>query len=249
MRAVKYKTEVIIYTDGGARPNPGYGAWAAVLICNNPEAYKEIYGSEKDTTNNRMEMTAVIRALEILRFPCRVEIYTDSSYIADAFNCGWIEKWFRGVNLHDLSEKNERLNTVLITRPNADLWLEMLRLTKRHSVHFNWVKGHSGLRFNERCDELVGWAVEELILRDRAEDYILDEGAILITSEEAQEAKKSSNSVVKDVISEGQERVSGDCRYYFQEDIGSLGVSIKDFDIIGYYNRYLAGNSGEGKQI
>ena len=240
----RYQAEVIIYTDGGARPNPGYGAWAAVFICNNPKAYKEIYGSEKNTTNNRMEMTAVIRALETLKFPCRVDIYTDSSYIVDAFNRGWVDRWFQGINLYDLSEKNEKLCSVLITRPNADLWLEMLRLVRRHQVHFNWVKGHSGLKFNERCDELVRKATEELILRDRAWDYLLDGGTILLPAKEVQEdhPDNASQSLdpVEGIIPEEWERVSGNYEYYFREDIGSFGVNIKDFDLIGYYDRYLA---------
>ncbi|GAB6888618.1 ribonuclease HI [Desulfothermus okinawensis JCM 13304] len=132
--------EVIIYTDGACLGNPGPGGWAAILKSNNH--YKEISGGEKHTTNNRMELTAIIRALESLKRKCNVQVYTDSKYIHDAINKGWLEKWTRS-NWLTVSKKPVK---------NKELWEKLLELLQKHEVKILWVKGHSGHRENERCD-------------------------------------------------------------------------------------------------
>ena len=134
--------EVTIYTDGACSGNPGPGGWGAILLYGGHE--KELSGGEKDTTNNRMELAAVREALLALREPCRVTLYTDSSYIADAFHKGWIHDWRR----RGWKRKEGELK-------NADLWQELSGLTGRHEVTFVWVKGHAESEYNNRCDALA----------------------------------------------------------------------------------------------
>lgn len=132
-----------IYTDGACSGNPGKGGWGAVLVYKNTE--KEISGYEKETTNNRMELTAVIMALKALKEPCNVKLTTDSKYVCDAVNKGWVYSWkSRGWKKAD---KKPALN--------VDLWEQLLELLSIHNVKFNWVKGHNGHKYNERCDELA----------------------------------------------------------------------------------------------
>lgn len=132
-----------IYTDGACSGNPGEGGWGAVLVYKNTE--KEISGYEKETTNNRMELTAVIMALKALKEPCNVKLTTDSKYVCDAVNKGWVYSWkSRGWKKAD---KKPALN--------VDLWEQLLELLSIHNVEFNWVKGHNGHKYNERCDELA----------------------------------------------------------------------------------------------
>jgi len=130
--------EVIIYTDGGCDPNPGSGGYGAVLIFGKHR--KEIYGGFRLTTNNRMELTAVIEALKALKEPCKVSLYSDSKYIVNAMTQGWIQNWIK-----------KRWKKV----KNPDLWKLLVELTEIHQVQFNWVKGHSGIPENERCDQLA----------------------------------------------------------------------------------------------
>jgi ribonuclease HI len=135
--------EIEIYTDGACSGNPGPGGWGAVLVYNGVE--KELSGSEENTTNNRMEMTAVIEALQALKEPCKVKLTTDSKYVCDAINKGWVYSWKkRGWKKAD---KKPALN--------SDLWEKMLVLISKHEVEFIWVKGHNGHHYNERCDELA----------------------------------------------------------------------------------------------
>ena len=132
-----------IYTDGACSGNPGKGGWGAVLVYKNTE--KEISGYEKETTNNRMELTAVIMALKALKEPCNVKLTTDSKYVCDAVNKGWVYSWkSRGWKKAD---KKPALN--------VDLWEQLLELLSIHNVEFNWDKGHNGHKYNERCDELA----------------------------------------------------------------------------------------------
>lgn len=132
-----------IYTDGACSGNPGKGGWAAVLVYKNNE--KEICGGEKETTNNRMELTAVIKALEALKEPCRVTLTTDSKYVCDAVNKGWVYSWkSKGWKKAD---KKPALN--------VDLWEQLLKQLEIHKVEFVWVKGHNGHKYNERCDQLA----------------------------------------------------------------------------------------------
>lgn len=132
-----------IYTDGACSGNPGKGGWGAVLVYKGAE--KEISGAEKQTTNNRMELTAVIKALQLLKEPCEVNLTTDSKYVCDAVNKGWVYGWKKkGWIKYD---KKPALN--------VDLWEELLEQLKIHDVTFNWVKGHNGHPYNERCDKLA----------------------------------------------------------------------------------------------
>ncbi|NDJ36865.1 MAG: ribonuclease HI, partial [Chloroflexi bacterium] len=135
---------VTIYTDGGADPNPGPGGWGAVLIDAATGKAKEIWGSEPETTNNRMELTAAISALETLKVPCAVELYTDSTYVRRGIT-EWIPRWIE----QDWTRK--RGGKV----KNVDLWRRLATATQVHTVAWHWVKGHSGDRYNERADELA----------------------------------------------------------------------------------------------
>jgi ribonuclease HI len=142
------KHSVIIYTDGACLRNPGPGGYGAVLI--HGDMVKEISEGFSDTTNNRMELLGVISALGVLKISCQVRVFTDSQYIAKAVNQGWLEKWQKN------GWKTSNRNDV----KNKDLWQEMIKLLKRHSVAFEWVKGHSGDHYNERCDVLAREAAE-----------------------------------------------------------------------------------------
>lgn len=132
--------EVTIYTDGACSYNPGPGGWAAVLLYG--EHRREISGGEKNTTNNRMELMAVIEALKLLKEPCKVKIHSDSAYIVNCFHQKWYVKW----------EKTG-------FKKNPDLWKELLRLSRIHDTEFIKVKGHSTVELNNRCDELARAAV------------------------------------------------------------------------------------------
>jgi len=134
---------VEIFTDGACSGNPGPGGWGAVLRYGGKE--KELCGGEENTTNNRMELTAVIMALKALKEPCRVLLTTDSKYVSDALSLGWAEKWQK--NGWRKPDKKPALN--------ADLWEQLLSLIKVHDVSLNWVKGHAGHPENERCDALA----------------------------------------------------------------------------------------------
>ena len=137
---------VIIYTDGACSGNPGPGGWGAILEWRGQE--KEISGGAVSTTNNRMELTAVIEALSLLKEPCAVELYSDSKYVIDALEKGWARSWQKRGWVK--SDKKPALN--------PDLWEQLLALTDRHQVHCHWVKGHAANEKNNRCDQM---AVEE----------------------------------------------------------------------------------------
>lgn len=135
--------KVDIYTDGACSGNPGKGGWGAVLVYNGRE--KELSGGEAETTNNRMELTAVIMALCALKEPCDVTLTTDSKYVCDAIEKGWVYSWKK--NGWKKSDKKPALN--------VDLWEKLLPLLETNNVKFNWVKGHNGHPYNERCDKLA----------------------------------------------------------------------------------------------
>lgn len=142
--------EITIYTDGACSGNPGPGGWGAVLIYKNVK--KEISGGCKNTTNNIMEITAVLEALKLLKHPCIVNIYSDSAYVVNCFNQGWIYNWMKkGWK----TSGNEPVK-------NKELWQELYNLTKIHKVTFNKVKGHSDNELNNRCDELARNAINNL---------------------------------------------------------------------------------------
>jgi len=137
------KKTVTVYTDGACSGNPGPGGWAAILSYGGHS--KELSGGEKSTTNNRMELMGVINALNALKEPCTVELYSDSKYVTDALSKGWAESWKRRGWIK--SDKKPALN--------SDLWEELLNLTAIHEVRCHWVKGHAENEFNNRCDELA----------------------------------------------------------------------------------------------
>ena len=140
---------VDIYTDGSCKINPGPGGWAAILVYGSAE--REICGGEADTTNNRMELKAVINALKMLKEPCSVRITTDSRYVVDGIGKGWAASWKkRGWKKAD---KSPALN--------PELWDELLGLCETHDVSFEWVKGHAGHPYNERCDTLAQTEAEK----------------------------------------------------------------------------------------
>ena len=134
---------VTIYTDGACSGNPGAGGWGAILMSG--DLKKEFSGFEKETTNNKMELTAVIEALKKLKKPCNVELFSDSAYVVNAMTQGWLENWktsgWRGADKKPVK--------------NVELWQALDELLTIHNVHFNKVKGHSDNEFNNRCDELA----------------------------------------------------------------------------------------------
>lgn len=134
--------EVELYTDGACRGNPGKGGYGAILVYGKYE--KEICGGERETTNNRMELMAAIAGLEALKEPCKVKLYSDSKYLVDAYNQGWVYSW---------RESGWRRGKDELKNP--DLWDRLFALTEKHEVSFIWVKGHNGHDYNERCDALA----------------------------------------------------------------------------------------------
>ena len=142
------KKQVSIVTDGACSGNPGPGGWGAVLRYGKTE--KEISGGEVSTTNNRMELTAMIQALLCLKEPCEVTLTTDSRYAADGINLGWARSWRK--NGWRKADKKPALN--------PDLWEQLLNLLDKHTVTIVWVKGHAGHPENERCDKLATAAIE-----------------------------------------------------------------------------------------
>lgn len=132
-----------IYTDGSCSGNPGPGGWGALLIFNGTE--KELSGGAPETTNNRMELTAVIQALAALKEPCEVILTSDSKYITESVNKGWLFNW----------PKKGWKNFKGQPTPNTDLWKQLIPLLKKHKVTFVWIKGHAGHPENERCDLLA----------------------------------------------------------------------------------------------
>ena len=134
---------VDIYTDGACKFNPGPGGYAAILVYNGRE--KEVSGGEVSTTNNRMELLAAINGLKMLKESCEVTLYSDSKYLIDSVEKGWVYSWQK--NGWRKADKSPALN--------PDLWQELLELLESHTVSFVWVKGHNGHEYNERCDRLA----------------------------------------------------------------------------------------------
>lgn len=140
------RKDVKLYTDGACSGNPGPGGYGAILIYNMVE--KEVSGGEKNTTNNKMEITAVLEGLKLLKEPCNVTVYSDSAYVVNSIEKGWIYNW----------RKNNWIKSDKSKVKNIELWEELLRLMSIHNVNFIKVKGHSDNEYNNRCDKL---AVEE----------------------------------------------------------------------------------------
>lgn len=140
--------QIVIYTDGACSGNPGFGGWGAILIYGS--AKRELSGFDPQTTNNRMEMLAVISALRALKEPCAVSVYTDSAYVCNAFQQNWLYNW----------QKNGWKTAAKKDVENRDLWEQLLQLTRMHKVSFFKVKGHSTNANNNRCDELARAAIK-----------------------------------------------------------------------------------------
>ena len=134
--------QVTIYTDGACSGNPGPGGWGAILMYGDKQ--KELSGGHPETTNNRMELMSVIAALEALREPCRVQLFSDSQYLVNAVNEGWLANWQR----RGWRRKEGEVK-------NLDLWQRLVPLLETHEVSLNWVKGHADNPFNNRCDALA----------------------------------------------------------------------------------------------
>ena len=139
--------EITIYTDGACSGNPGPGGWGAILMFGDYK--KEISGGDKNTTNNIMELTAVIEALRLVKYPCKIKLYSDSAYVVNGFLQGWIYNWVKkGWKTAD----NKPVK-------NKELWEELYNFTKIHEIEFIKVKGHADNEFNNRCDELARSAI------------------------------------------------------------------------------------------
>lgn len=143
--------KVEIYTDGACSGNPGNGGYCAILIYNGVE--KVISGSELNTTNNRMELKGAIEGLKALKEPCEVDLYSDSQYLTDAFNQGWLTSW----------QLNGWRNASKKEVKNVELWQELIELTKKHKVNFIKVKGHADNEYNNRCDKIAVNEYKKLI--------------------------------------------------------------------------------------
>lgn len=139
---------VEIFTDGACQGNPGPGGWGAILRYQGVE--REISGGEAETTNNRMELSAAIQALKLLKEPCEVSLFSDSQYVCNAITKGWAKKW----------RQNGWMRNSREPALNPDLWEELLNLLEKHKVSVIWVKGHAGHPENERCDRLAVAAAE-----------------------------------------------------------------------------------------
>ena len=141
---------VLIWTDGGCKPNPGPGGWSAILQFKTAE--RELSGGERQTTNNRMELTAAAEALEALKRPCKVVLHTDSEYLKNGitrWHTGWVRKGWKNASGDPVA--------------NMDLWTRILDAAKRHDIEWKWVRGHSGDAMNERADALATSAREDLL--------------------------------------------------------------------------------------
>ena len=145
------KKQVTIYTDGECYGNPGPGGWGCILMYNQHK--KESSGGAADTTNNRMEITAALEALKLLKEPCQVDLYTDSAYLCNALEKRWLETW----------SKNGWKTASKSNVENQDLWKELLIQLQRHDIQFHKVKGHADNEFNNRCDKLARDAVQRIV--------------------------------------------------------------------------------------
>ena len=151
---------VTIYTDGGCEPNPGTGGWGAVLIYGDRK--RELSGGERCTTNNKMELTAAIEALSVLKHPCQVELHSDSNYLVKGMT-EWIHTWKR---------KQWHRGGKLVK--NVELWQQLDALAHTHEIKWVWVRGHDGNYYNERCDQLAGDAIQAQRLKAKREKEYRD---------------------------------------------------------------------------
>ena len=193
---------VEIYTDGGCEPNPGAGGYGVVLL--HPRKRAEISGGFRLTTNNRMEIYAGIKGLELLKRPCKVTLYSDSQYVVNAIMKGWAAGW---------SKKDWWLSNTERAK-NIDMWTRLLPLCERHQVEFRWVKGHAGNTENERCDQLSMAALRQpnLPADEGYENKPESEGRRPGITQEGQPCRKCSTPVIKQTSSK---KPKGDFYYEF----------------------------------
>ncbi len=154
------RKHVIIYADGGCRGNPGPGGYGVVLL--HGDRRKELSGGYRLTTNNRMELMAAIEGLKALKRPCKVTLYSDSQYLVNAINKGWLTNWI----------KRNWIKSDKAEVKNIDLWQQLSGLCKKHEISFVWIKGHDGNKENERCDQL---AVEAANRNDLPPDILYEQ--------------------------------------------------------------------------
>lgn len=180
---------VEIYTDGGCEPNPGAGGFGAVLLHPKTRQRKEASGGFRLTTNNRMEIFAAIKGLELLKQPCRVTLYSDSQYLVKAMMEGWVKSW----------RKKDWWRTNKERPENVDLWKRLVPLCELHQVEFRWVKGHAGNVENERCDQLSEAAlrVPNPPVDEGYENKPESEGGRPPLSQEGEPCRKCSTPVIK----------------------------------------------------
>ncbi len=183
------KPYVTIYTDGGADPNPGPGGWGVVLIHGTTGSVKELYGGEPETTNNRMELTAAIRALEALSKPCVVDMFTDSEYLRRG-----ITEWLPGWMKQGWRRKKGEVQ-------NVDLWKRLAQLIGQHEIRWEWVKGHAGNQYNERADQLATRAIRAFYA-DAAQEEPAQAEIFLVVS-----ARGNKGTWAASVRFEGQEQL------------------------------------------
>lgn len=179
--------QVTIYTDGACEPNPGPGGYGVVLIYGRNR--KEFSGGFRHTTNNRMEIYAAIKALEALKQPCRVTLYSDSRYVVDTMTLGWAKRW----------KSNNWWRSKKERAANADLWERLLELSEQYHVEYKWVRGHAGDQENERCDELSYAALEQADLpEDEGYGQLPeDESKPATITQEGQACRKCGTPVIK----------------------------------------------------
>lgn len=195
------RTEVEVYTDGACDPNPGPGGYGVVLL--HPKKRAEVSGGFRLTTNNRMEIYAAIKGLELLKKPCKVRVYSDSQYLVNAMMDGWVTAW----------KKRDWRRTNKERAVNVDLWQRLLDLCQTHRVEFVWVKGHAGNKENERCDQLSCAALRQtnLLTDEGYENKPQNEGQRPRLTEAGQACWKCGTAVIKQ---KSQKRPSRD--YYFE---------------------------------
>jgi ribonuclease HI len=195
--------QVTIYTDGACEPNPGPGGYGVVLIYGNHR--RELSGGFRLTTNNRMEVYAAIKGLEVLKHPCKVTLYSDSEYLVNAMTQGWAKRWKENDWWRNKQEK----------AANTDSWDKLLSLCEMHEVEFVWVKGHAGHLENERCDQLSYLALEQsdLPVDEGYEQKSSDEGRKFKITEEGQPCRKCSTPVIKRTP---RRKLKRDQAYYFE---------------------------------
>ena len=203
------KTKVTIYTDGACSGNPGPGGYAAIIMAD--ENKKEIFGAEKDTTNNRMELMAAIEGLKALKRPCEVTLYSDSAYLVNAYNNGWIYGW----------KKNGWKTSSKEPVKNIELWQEIEALRQVHTVTFVKVKGHADNEYNNRCDELAVAAIQKL-----------QNGELITNSEDNSEQQTNIQKVFGSLPTFETERLK--IRLFNENDVDDLYEYCSDDEVTKY---------------